>query len=518
MTQTSSNEAPSFTWEGDLLDREAFSVFLTKYLINRTVNADKNEIIPFTMAIDGQWGQGKTYFVSNWEKTLCRDKYPTIYFDAWKADYASDPIITFMAEFKNALNRLLNESEINKCSRNRINDVIHKATLDLRRALLPAGKQILKSLINKATGIATDEIISAINDDKPHSDKNVDILKDGLDALNKGLDTFFDKALEEDSERKLAIKEFRISIETIVSEISKTDNFHLPMFVFIDELDRCRPNFAISLLEGIKHLFGIKGVCFVISTNLDQLAHSTKAIYGEGFDGRGYLKRFFDVEAALPVQSMYKYLSVTVGEFHEFKEANFSNGLPYGVSSIDGLDFNEIYSIHWVVESFSIDLRSQRTLVEMIVASISSIDKSNKIHILWLSFLCALKLKFPNIFSELLIKRNNADDCIKTIPLDFQSNSATEKEFNIIDEVERKIVTKKIKLFDVIKVYLGLAWMDLNEINNKHRFMKNISYPETIINDIVSEMPRTFNPREHHPTSLACYIDLVNNAGYLEKK
>ena len=64
----------------------------------------------------------------------------------------------------------------------------------------------------------------------------------------------------------------------------------LPLFVFVDELDRCRPDYAIELLEGIKHLFGVPGVYFVVATNTVQLGESVKAVYGSGFDGVRYLK------------------------------------------------------------------------------------------------------------------------------------------------------------------------------------------------------------------------------------
>ncbi|MEJ8629403.1 P-loop NTPase fold protein [Sphingomonas sp. I4] len=67
-----------------------------------------------------------------------------------------------------------------------------------------------------------------------------------------------------------------------------------PMFVFIDELDRCRPTYAIKFLEDVKHLFNIEGIVFVVATDSEQLAHSVKAIYGAEFEARKYLRRFFD--------------------------------------------------------------------------------------------------------------------------------------------------------------------------------------------------------------------------------
>ncbi|QDE47832.1 hypothetical protein EIN43_17235 [Enterobacter hormaechei] len=69
----------------------------------------------------------------------------------------------------------------------------------------------------------------------------------------------------------------------------------MPTFIFIDELDRCRPNYAIDMLETIKHLFDINNVVFVIATDKEQLSHSICSVYGSGFDATRYLDRFLYV-------------------------------------------------------------------------------------------------------------------------------------------------------------------------------------------------------------------------------
>ena len=70
--------------------------------------------------------------------------------------------------------------------------------------------------------------------------------------------------------------------------------------VMINELDRCRPSYAVELLEVAKHLFSADRIVFVLAVNCDQLAHSVTALYGNDFDAEGYLRRFFDVDFQLP--------------------------------------------------------------------------------------------------------------------------------------------------------------------------------------------------------------------------
>ena len=73
------------------------------------------------------------------------------------------------------------------------------------------------------------------------------------------------------------------------------------LVIFIDELDRCRPNYALEMLERIKHYFDDDRIIFVISLNKEQLTHTITNYYGSGFDATRYLNKFFDLEMYLPV-------------------------------------------------------------------------------------------------------------------------------------------------------------------------------------------------------------------------
>ena len=82
-----------------------------------------------------------------------------------------------------------------------------------------------------------------------------------------------------------------------------------PLVIMIDELDRCRPSYAIELLEVAKHLFAVDNVVFVLAVNRAELVHSVKALYGSGFDAEGYLRRFFDLDFQLPEPDRKRFVS-----------------------------------------------------------------------------------------------------------------------------------------------------------------------------------------------------------------
>ena len=71
------------------------------------------------------------------------------------------------------------------------------------------------------------------------------------------------------------------------------------MVFIVDELDRCRPLFALAVLERIKHIFGVPKVSFVLVANVNELGKCIRQVYG-AVDVERYLEKFFEIRAQLP--------------------------------------------------------------------------------------------------------------------------------------------------------------------------------------------------------------------------
>ncbi len=93
-------------------------------------------------------------------------------------------------------------------------------------------------------------------------------------------------------------KELQNQISEFLSKILEERGNRL--VVFIDELDRCKPSFAVQLLEKIKHYLVDERIIFIFSVNISQLQHTISQYYGNGFDSCRYLDRFFDLHIELP--------------------------------------------------------------------------------------------------------------------------------------------------------------------------------------------------------------------------
>ena len=118
--------------------------------------------------------------------------------------------------------------------------------------------------------------------------------------------------IDEHDAKPNAIRDLKTNIEQWIETVIAQKKLQYPAFIFIDELDRCRPSYAVEMLETIKHIFDIKGIIFVVATDTEQLQHAVKAIYGEGFDARLYLGRFFNSRFSLKAPNLKGFLEVHV--------------------------------------------------------------------------------------------------------------------------------------------------------------------------------------------------------------
>lgn len=218
------------------------------------------------IALDGKWGSGKTTFVKMWQKLLEQNSFETIYYNAWENDFISDPLISLLGE--------INLKHVNSVD-NKMEKVIASAGKILISMLPSLGKGIIK----KISCIDAEEV--------------GDIVKDGI----KEYTSLLKKQITEYESQKSTMEAFKKDLSDVVEII--TDNH--PLVFIVDELDRCNPQFAVKVLERIKHLFSIKKIVFVLAIDKEQLSNAICGYYGsDTIDSKEYLRRFIDVDFMLP--------------------------------------------------------------------------------------------------------------------------------------------------------------------------------------------------------------------------
>ncbi|WMJ88902.1 KAP family P-loop NTPase fold protein [Anaerocolumna sp. MB42-C2] len=147
-----------------------------------------------------------------------------------------------------------------------------------------------------------------------------------------GININFEKLIEKPEtyiKSVLIEEEIKSILKSIFNDIITEHTQKL--LIIIDELDRCRPDYAVKLLEKVKHFFDDERVIFLFATNKEQLVHTIKNFYGYHFDGTTYLNRFFDFQFSLkdinvddyikfidPYSNSEKYFQKIMGEIGNY--------------------------------------------------------------------------------------------------------------------------------------------------------------------------------------------------------
>ena len=225
---------------------------------------------PLVIALDGGWGSGKSFFLKCWagaHKTKNHGSAEVIYFDAFQHDYLDDPLI--------ALTGLIAER--------------FKSEEGLIASVKNAALKIAPSLARIGLAAATagvSELTTAAGDA-------------ALKAGEKEIAEAAEKYWEKENGRRAAMEEFREALKKLTSP-EEEGGTPRKIVIIIDELDRCRPDFALALLEVIKHFFSIDHITFVLGVNLKELQNSVRARYGQGVDAERYLGKFIHLHMSLP--------------------------------------------------------------------------------------------------------------------------------------------------------------------------------------------------------------------------
>ena len=170
----------------------------------------------------------------------------------------------------------------------------------------------------------------------------------------------------------------------------------------IDELDRCRPTFALDVLEKIKHIFDVPGVFFVAALNKNALAKTIESVYGIT-DGNEYLSKFFDDTHLLANDHEIAHYLI--------KKAGISEVVKryYTLNSVDMTSSVPILSE--LFRSHSVSLRGQKQIVESIAGCLKKFVPGQKIKWSLFLYFVFLRCRNPSLFAETLatIKKARSD-------------------------------------------------------------------------------------------------------------
>jgi hypothetical protein len=414
--------------------------------------ADSNDGL--VLAINNEWGVGKTTFIKMWERFLTNNEYKTIYLNAWESDYNDSPLVAFLAELK---------MKCGKENQDKLNNVFKKGTLVLKSAI-PAIVESISKYAGAGTGVS--EIMKKL-------------FEGAGDILSQEVDSFIKK--------KEDLKEFRKHLEDYVIAESPTQK----LVFFVDELDRCRPSYSVELLEVIKHFFSVKGIAFVLSIDKEQLCHSINGFYGSAhFNSTEYLRRFIDLEFTLPILDKNNYIDhlVEVLNFRDF----FLNEIRVSNSQVnrDKIIFKQ--TAYFLSHSKNLNLRQIEKLMTHSRIALRSFNKDSYVFPNVLLLIIFLKQHQPNIYQNIQLCSLRVDIFSNEIFECFKSVASTSNINFSLDAISKLLILYNKRRLDLYDEQIDL----LEQTPTKeYKLNEMLTFKTLFIQELDEGIKRNINSR-----------------------
>ena len=297
---------------------------------------------PLVIALNGGWGTGKTFFLERWMSLYSQNmgsgnaklKPFILSFNAWQDDDLDDPLLAVVGQLHHYLHaRKSNDPAItedfkSKAERcyNCANQVLSKTT------------KHLSHILEHFTGVNPNKIVEDFSN---YQARRVETYGEAIQA--------------------------RVDLKKRLGDLARMiwEESGKPLVLIIDDLDRCRPDFAVALLERIKHLFNVRYVVFVLGIDLMQFISALVNIYGEKFDSSNYIHRLIDFELSLPPPTYDTYADMLIQQFGlwDYLRNSFGSDRNYVIGVVR--EFKEV--VGSLGKAYSLSLREMERLVREIV-------------------------------------------------------------------------------------------------------------------------------------------------------
>ncbi|WP_226475184.1 P-loop NTPase fold protein [Pseudomonas sp. MWU16-30323] len=356
------NIANNGKFEGDLFERKSFGVSLS--------NIIKNSTDPLVIGLDGSWGEGKTTFVKMWQGLLTDEGLPSIYIDAFANDHTDDAFMVVASAITDYASL--------------------KLPTPIIKELIDKTKKVGAQLFSWGTKIAIKALTLGVIKGSDIDDLK-SISKDVSDSFSNTAENLIKEKLISHKDDLESIQSFKDFLSTLPSLLAGREDGP-PLTLIIDELDRCRPSFAVEILEKVKHLFSVENITFVLVMNKKQLEESIKFTYGPNIDAHTYLQKFLTLEATLPKRLQEQHNDIRI-----YCESLYTrHDLP------SGLDTNFIRFTSGLANHLNLSLRQIEKVFANITLSLSSFSSPSQSTAPILILICTIKSIRPDLFVRIV--------------------------------------------------------------------------------------------------------------------
>ena len=343
-------------WIDDKLNVKALSSILT--------SAIENEIESCVISVNGKWGCGKSFFLQRWVQELTNNNWQALYFNAWEDDFIEDPLVALIGQL---YAHFIENPKTSKCS-----NEIKGAMLNIASLVQTVAGEVAEHL----TGVNVKEVAR-------HTKYAFNMTVEDYQSLSKN--------------RRLLREKLRALADKAREDTANDGHCNSPVVFVIDELDRCRPDFAVKVLERVKHLMNVPGIVFVFGIDREQLSATIKSVYGD-IDAENYLRRFFDLDFKMPIPKIEDFVK------YQLAVRNVKSSLedlPSTDECVDNLnEFRQMFSA--LSKYHSLTLREIESACKVFIFVVRGYFRNNIMPPGVIAIMIFLKVREPDMYVRVM--------------------------------------------------------------------------------------------------------------------
>lgn len=240
--------------------------FGTERYVNGLIRFIEQSDAPITIALQGEWGSGKTSLMTRLERALCSGpgtKFVGVEINTWEHSMMSSPEVTVYKIMAQLVRELTHNSDETK-----------KKVSKLLKGLYRGGREALKMI-------------------------------PGVNIAVEALNVPAELPTENDETDTAPLTELKRELEKTVQRTIADANKQ-GVIVFVDDLDRLNPPVAVEILELLKNIFCINDCIFVLAIDYEVVVKGLEPKFGKLTDKnerefRSFFDKIIQVPFSLPV-------------------------------------------------------------------------------------------------------------------------------------------------------------------------------------------------------------------------
>ena len=197
-------------YRNDFLSRQPYLDLLKSIIANQRDNS-----AGYSFAIDGEWGCGKTWILTELECQLSENsdiKYLIFHYNVWENDFYDEPLVAILSVMIEKLNQVTSQKSLYEAA---IDELLRQASADLLT--------LVSGIVKEVTKIDAEKIIRRKNGFFRRIKENTKLTAKDINTLVPLQHT---------------LQEVRNNLKKL------SEKFHI--ILIVDELDRCLPEYAIK--------------------------------------------------------------------------------------------------------------------------------------------------------------------------------------------------------------------------------------------------------------------------------